>query len=103
MVRQLANPQIIAGLILMAFSGFLLLEAVGCFIVVESVLAALIGAAGWFLRRNAVTTQKSLTASWRRCLLVGIPGLVVCYVLSYMLLMDRSRPTRPTSEFYRHF
>jgi hypothetical protein len=103
MHRQLANPLVITGLLLMAFSVFLLMEAFGCIIIVEGVLGVLVGAAGWFLRRKGATSPKSLARTWRRCLVLGLPGLLVLYALGYMLLMDRSRPTRPTSEFYHYF
>src|SRR5262245_61289325 len=74
-----------------------------CSVIVEGVLGVVFAGLGWTLRRRGMAAKQELAATWRRCLLPGVPAVLLAYVLSYMLLMDRSRPTMPSGEYYRYF
>jgi hypothetical protein len=76
----------------MVFGGFLLLEAVHYFIVLEGLLGVSISVAGWFIYHKGTTTRATL-ATWIRCFALGLPVLLATYVVAYLVLMDRSRPT----------
>jgi len=85
-----ANPLVITGLMLMVFAGLLLLEAVLWSIVIEAALALAISAAGLFVWRTGEAKCITLR-TWFRCLILGLPTLLILYVAGYFVLMDRSR------------
>ena len=91
MFHKLANPFVISGLVLMVFGGLLLLEAASWSIVIEATLALTTSAVGLFVWRTGEARCITLR-TWFRCLIFGLPTLLILYVAGYFVLIDRSRP-----------
>jgi hypothetical protein len=102
MFHKLANPFVITGLVLMVFGGLLLLEAAFWSIVIEATLALTTSAVGLFVWRTGEARCITLR-TWFRCLMFGLPTLLVLYVAGYFVLMDRSRPTFWNSSAKPHY
>ena len=102
MFHKLANPFVITGLVLMVFGGLLLLEAVFWSIVIEATLALTTGVAGLFVWR-AGEARCITPRTWFRCVILGLPTLLILYVAGYFVLMDRTRPTFWNSSARPHY
>lgn len=97
MMKNFTHPFVVTGLLLTIFAVFILLDALMSLAWVEAVFGIAFGTVGWlFWKRNFPESPRRLT--WLRFLTITLPILPILYVLTYFILMDRSRPTDPAGE-----
>jgi hypothetical protein len=97
------HPKVVAGLAVLVFSGIVAFEGLRLPSLPELILAALLAALGWWLRRRGLRPSANadlamsgqLRSRWLRFCLIGLPAVIGAYVLGYFVLMDRHLPTYP--------
>jgi hypothetical protein len=102
-VLTIKDPQVVAGLAVLVFSGIVAFEGLQLFSVPELILAASLAVLGWLLRRRGlrpvtdvgVTVPRQLRSRWLRFCMIGLPAAIGAYILGYFVLMDRHLPTYP--------
>ncbi len=100
------NPKKVAGLALIIFGGWLGLEGALMLSIGQFLVAGSFVTLGWFLRKRGATGQGGGSSGqrvreWMQFSAFAVPVLIAAYLLGYLALMDRHRPTSPSAEFVR--
>jgi hypothetical protein len=98
----MTDPKTIAGLVLLIFGAWLVLEAALMLCLAQLAIAGILFASGIWIRYGGTAAGghlgPAMARRWACFAAVGIPILLATYVGGYFALMDRHRPTHPGGE-----
>src|SRR5215212_8792715 len=104
-IATMMDPKTLAGVALVVFSAWLMLEGAFMASMAQLAIAGILIVGGLWLRRQGITAAHSastpIAGRWGRFAAVAVPVLLAAYVGGYFVLMDRRRPTHPAGAFTR--